>query len=50
MWYNFKMMDENTINHLGEPYDTCSVMHYNAYAFSIVSIFASLAEKGLLII
>jgi len=34
MEYNFLKYDLNKINHLNADYDTCSVMHYGAYAFS----------------
>ena len=34
MEYNFLKYSLNKINHLEAPYDTCSVMHYGAYAFS----------------
>jgi len=34
MEYNFLKYDLNKIDHLGASYDTCSVMHYGAYAFS----------------
>ena len=36
MEYNFLKYDLNKIDHLGASYDTCSVMHYGAYAFSKV--------------
>ncbi len=36
MEYNFMKYDLNKIDHLGAKYDTCSVMHYDAYAFSKV--------------
>jgi len=32
--YNFLKYDLRKIQHLGAEYDTCSVMHYGAYAFS----------------
>jgi len=41
MSYNFMKYNLNQINHLGAPYDTCSVMHYGAYAFSKVTIKSS---------
>ena len=34
MEYNFLKYSLNKINHLKAKYDTCSVMHYGAYAFS----------------
>lgn len=34
MAYNFDKYTWNEIQSLGAPYDTCSVMHYNSYAFS----------------
>jgi len=34
MEYNFLKYSLAKINHLGAEYDTCSVMHYGAYAFS----------------
>jgi len=34
MEYNFLKYDLNKIDHLKAEYDTCSVMHYGAYAFS----------------
>jgi len=34
MEYNFLKYDLKKINHLNADYDTCSVMHYGAYAFS----------------
>jgi len=34
MEYNFMKYSLAKINHLGAKYDTCSVMHYGAYAFS----------------
>jgi len=34
MEYNFIKYDLRKIDHLGADYDTCSVMHYGAYAFS----------------
>jgi len=34
MEYNFLKYDLSKISHLGASYDTCSVMHYGAYAFS----------------
>jgi len=34
MEYNFLKYDLKKINHLNSDYDTCSVMHYGAYAFS----------------
>ncbi|XP_023325705.1 zinc metalloproteinase nas-4 [Eurytemora carolleeae] len=34
MEYNFLKYDLNKIDHLGAEYDTCSVMHYGAFAFS----------------
>jgi len=34
MEYNFLKYDLNKIDHLDAAYDTCSVMHYGAYAFS----------------
>jgi hypothetical protein len=37
MEYNFLKYDLSKISHLGASYDTCSVMHYGAYAFSKVS-------------
>ena len=37
MSYNFMKYNLNQINHLGAPYDTCSVMHYGAFAFSKVA-------------
>jgi hypothetical protein len=36
MSYNFLKYNLNQINHLGALYDTCSVMHYGAFAFSKV--------------
>ena len=36
MEYNFLKYDLNKIDHLDAAYDTCSVMHYGAYAFSKV--------------
>ena len=36
MEYNFLKYSLAKINHLGASYDTCSVMHYGAYAFSKV--------------
>ena len=36
MEYNFMKYSLAKINHLGAKYDTCSVMHYGAYAFSRV--------------
>ena len=36
MKYNFMKYTLSQITHLNAPYDTCSVMHYNAYAFSKV--------------
>ena len=36
MRYNFDKMSNRQIDHLGMPYDTCSVMHYNAFAFTMV--------------
>ena len=36
MEYNFLKYDLSKISHLGASYDTCSVMHYGAYAFSKV--------------
>jgi hypothetical protein len=39
MSYNFMKYNLNQINHLGAPYDTCSVMHYGAFAFSKVKIY-----------
>ena len=38
MEYNFLKYDLKKINHLNADYDTCSVMHYGAYAFSKVSL------------
>jgi hypothetical protein len=37
MEYNFLKYDLNKIDHLGAEYDTCSVMHYGAFAFSKVN-------------
>jgi hypothetical protein len=37
MEYNFLKYDMTKISHLGSSYDTCSVMHYGAYAFSKVT-------------
>ena len=34
MEYNFLKYGLNKIDHLGAEYDTCSVMHYGATAFS----------------
>ncbi|XP_040568966.1 zinc metalloproteinase nas-6 [Lepeophtheirus salmonis] len=34
MKFNFLKYDLNKIDHLGAPYDTCSVMHYSSTAFS----------------
>jgi len=34
MEYNFLKYDLRKIDHLGAKYDTCSVMHYGAYAFA----------------
>jgi len=34
MEFNFQKYSLTTINHLNAAYDTCSVMHYGAYAFS----------------
>ena len=39
MEYNFLKYDLRKIDHLGAKYDTCSVMHYGAYAFSKVRNF-----------
>ena len=36
MEYNFLKYDLRKIDHLGAKYDTCSVMHYGAYAFAKV--------------
>lgn len=36
MQYNFQKMNSRQIDLLDTPYDTCSVMHYNAYAFTMV--------------
>ena len=36
MEYNFLKYDLRKIDHLGAQYDTCSVMHYGAYAFAKV--------------
>ena len=36
MEYNFLKYDLRKIDHLGAEYDTCSVMHYGAYAFAKV--------------
>ena len=43
MEYNFLKYDLNKIDHLGASYDTCSVMHYGAYAFSKVGSSGSLS-------
>jgi len=32
---NFQSYDQRVITHLGEGYDTCSIMHYGAYDFAI---------------
>lgn len=37
MRFNFDKMGSSRIDLLGLPYDTCSVMHYNAYAFTKVT-------------
>ena len=37
MEFNFLKYDLRKIDHLGAKYDTCSVMHYGAYAFAKVS-------------
>ena len=37
MEFNFLKYDLRKIDHLGAEYDTCSVMHYGAYAFAKVS-------------
>ena len=34
---NFLKYDLRKIDHLGAEYDTCSVMHYGAYAFAKVT-------------
>jgi len=31
---NFQSYNQRVITHLGEGYDTCSIMHYGAYAFA----------------
>ena len=36
MEFNFLKYDLRKIDHLGAEYDTCSVMHYGAYAFAKV--------------
>ena len=36
MEFNFLKYDLRKIDHLGAKYDTCSVMHYGAYAFAKV--------------
>ena len=33
---NFEKYDLGKIDHLGAPYDPCSVMHYGAFAFAKV--------------
>ncbi len=35
--YNFRRYGQNEVDHLGTNYDCNSVMHYNAYAFALVS-------------
>merc|ERR550525_2120171 len=37
MEFNFLKYDLRKIDHLGAGYDTCSVMHYGAYAFAKTS-------------
>ena len=39
MEFNFLKYDLRKIDHLGAKYDTCSVMHYGAYAFAKVVYF-----------
>ena len=41
MEFNFLKYDLRKIDHLGAEYDTCSVMHYGAYAFAKVSYAAA---------
>ena len=36
MEFNFLKYDLRKTDHLGAEYDTCSVMHYGAYAFAKV--------------
>ena len=38
MVYNFEKMNLYQIDLLKAKYDTCSVMHYNAYAFTKVRL------------
>ena len=37
MKFNFVKYNQTEIQHLNAPYDTCSVMHYSATAFSQVN-------------
>ena len=36
MSYNFDKMSSYRVDTLNTPFDTCSVMHYGAYAFAKV--------------
>ena len=47
MKYNFMKYTLSQITHLNAPYDTCSVMHYNAYAFSKVISYHTYFEISL---
>ena len=47
MEFNFLKYDLRKIDHLGAKYDTCSVMHYGAYAFAKVNRQNILTKRNL---
>ncbi len=42
--FNFQKYPQTIIDHLGVQYDTCSIMHYNAYAFAKVILVDTVYE------